>query len=195
MRVDAATQFRVGADSASTEYNRTGDLKCHPLALQHCQFNPQLKSFFLVGSGKILKEYFCQCDEIFIWPKQLAKSGQVQICGFLLWFATIQIQTSSRLLQQVNLTWNHVHFMKSKILCSLGWQKWNKFDFFKSFSSFVVLGRSTGNHQFGNARQDCHECAMTAAWMCIQRQTQNLLGQVYHHSFFKWTTGFHIEKF
>lgn len=158
--------------------------------LQCCQFNPQLMSVCLVGSGKILNEYCHQCKEIFIWPTQLAKSGQIQICALLLHFAISQIQTSSSLLQRVDLTalteslWNHIHLMKSKIFLQ-SWPDRNerKLIFLKSFASFVMLGRSSGNHQFGNARQDCH--SPTAARMCIQRQTQNLLGQVHHHSFFK----------
>lgn len=41
-------------DSASPRYNRT--LKCHPLVLPYCQFNPQLTIFGLVGLYKTLKE-------------------------------------------------------------------------------------------------------------------------------------------
>lgn len=158
MRVDAATQF---TGLTLPQLNITGDLKCHPLVLQHCQFNPQLMRFYLAGFVNILKECCCQCNEIFIWHKQLAKSGQVQICGLLLCFATIQIQTSSSLLEQVNLTTllNHYGIMfiswNQKYFCNLGWQKWAKFHFLKSFASFVVLGRPSGNHQFGNAREDC----------------------------------------
>lgn len=56
--------------------------------------------FCVVGCGKILKQYCLQCRVIFIWPKQLAKCGQVQIHGLLLGFAAIQIQIS----KQVTLT-------------------------------------------------------------------------------------------
>lgn len=132
MQVDTATQF---TGLTLPQLNITGDLKCHPLVLQHCQFNPQLMRFYLAGFVNILKECCCQCNEIFIWHKQLAKSGQVQICGLLLCFATIQIQTSSSLLEQVNLTteslWNHVHFMKSKIFLQSWLTEMSEISFFK----------------------------------------------------------------
>lgn len=132
------------ADSASPQYNRR--LKCHPVVIQHCQFNPQLMSFCLVRFGKILKEYFLQCKKICIWPKQLAKSEQVQIHGLLLGFATIQTQISCSLLQQVNLTalteslWNHIHFMQSKIFLQSWLTEMSKTWFFHQLLSLLCLG-------------------------------------------------------